>query len=447
MRKTLLLLLTAVLAMAAPSFTFAEDAGAVTEADLFRIWETDGETMKWVAGAVPFSEGVVITSSGLLPENTEHLVVSDGDNTWEAKAVIPDDTGMIAMVFHDPDEKTSGKKNWLFLPWGETVPAASCTVRYADETGRTDSCGVLAAEDFHMQGRRFLLLTLTAQVKPGSAVLTGDGCLAGIVTAEWAGGKHRVLALPAEEIIGSLQEAAAFLNNLPEWGNAPEGLKTSAEKNRVTIDWKEMTLPEKAEGEQLYMVLADTANNYLNFYPAETQSRTLSLLLTPGRIYAAGLVASAERPDRIPETFAVIRVPEAGPLTEFGFHPIMTALAEGTEEKMKDGGTPSPVTEVTEEMLRSGRAYFYSRSAYQVDEKVEDRTLLITLTDTNGVNYTYESSWIYIPECMTDDLWYLSLQDAGLTAALDRNGYPAGTYRMAYYVDGDLADAFEFELK
>ena len=52
-----------------------------------------------------------------------------------------------------------------------------------------------------------------------------------------------------------------------------------------------------------------------------------------------------------------------------------------------------------------------------------------------------------VPECMTDDLWYLSLQDAGLTAALDRNGYPAGTYRMAYYVDGDLADAFEFELK
>ena len=447
MRKAMLLLMTAMMALAFFSRASAEETGGTPKADLFGIWETAEGKKEWVAGAVPFSEGVVITSSALLPEKSGHLAVSDGENTWEAKAVIPDNTGMIAMVFYDPDEQAAGSEKWPFLPWGTTVPAASCRVRFADDTGRTDSCGVLAAEDFHMQGRRFLLLTLTEQVKPGSAVLTEGESVAGIVTAEWAGDGNRVLALPAEEIIGSLQEVASLLNDLPEWGNAPEGLKVTVEKNRVTVDWKEMSLPEKAEGEELYMVLVDTANNYLNYYPAETQERVLSLVLTPGRVYAAGLAASAEKPADIPEPFTIIHVPQADQLTEYGFHPVLTAIAEGTEEGVKEGNAPLPVTEVTEEMLRSGRAYFYSHSVYQVEEKSEGRTLLVTLTDPNGVNYAYESSWVYMPECMAEDIWYLSLKETGLTKALDRNGYPAGVYRMAYYVDGDLADAFEFELK
>lgn len=447
MRKVMLLFLAVTMALGVFSCASAEETGETTGADLFGIWETADGTREWVAGAVLFSEGVVITSSALLPETADNLTVSDGENTWAAKAVIPDETGMIAMVFYDISEKTAEKEKWPFLPWGTTVSAASCRIRFADDTGRTDSCGVLAAEDFHMQGRRFLLLTLTEQVKPGSAVLTEDGSLAGIVTAEWAGEGCRVLALPTEEIIRSLQDAAALLNTLPVWGNAPEGLKVTLEKNRVTIDWKEMALPEKAENEQLYMVLADMANNYLNCYPAETEGRTLSLVLTPGRLYAVGPVVAAEKPDDIPETFETISVPQAKQLTDYGFHPVLTAIAEGTEESVKEGNAPSPVTEVTEELLRSGRAYFYSCSAYQVEKTTGDKTLLVTLTDPNGVNYAYGSTWVYMPECMAEDIWYLSLKEMGLTKGLDRNGYPAGVYRMAYYVDGDLADAFEFELK
>ena len=35
----------------------------------------------------------------------------------------------------------------------------------------------------------------------------------------------------------------------------------------------------------------------------------------------------------------------------------------------------------------------------------------------------------------------------GLTEGPEQQGYPAGVYRMAYYVNGYLADAFEFEIK
>ena len=48
---------------------------------------------------------------------------------------------------------------------------------------------------------------------------------------------------------------------------------------------------------------------------------------------------------------------------------------------------------------------------------------------------------------MTEDTWYLSLREIGLTEGLDKKNYPEGIYRVAYYVNGYLADTFEFELK
>ena len=209
-----------------------------------------------------------------------------------------------------------------------------------------------------------------------------------------------------------------------------------------------MTLPEKKEGEELYLVVFDTGNSYISFYSAE-KMQTATMILTPGRYYIAGILASAERPNDIPETYVTISVPPAEQLTEYGFHPVLTCIAEAPEGGLKDGDAPSPVpaTEVTEELLRSGRAYFYSHSTYQVTENIEGRTLLISLTDPNGNNYRHESSWLYSPDYMAEDIWFLSLKDIGLTDGLDQGGYPKGTYQMAFYVNGDLADSFEFTLK
>ena len=294
---------------------------------------------------------------------------------------------------------------------------------------------------------RCLLLTLTDRPLPGSVLLTDDGRLAGIVVAEWAEGINRVVVVPADEIAVSLLGAAALLNNLPGWQDAPEGLNVTVEKNQVTIDWNEMTLPEKAEGEVLYMILLDTGNNYLNYYPAETENRSLRFTLTPGRFYLVGAAACAGAPDTIPEAYAYFSVPEAKKLTEHAFKPVITAVAEAPEGGLKEGEKPLPVAEVTEELLRSGRAYFYSHSTYEVTETIDNKTLLISLTDPNGVNYSYESGWIYSPDYMTEDIWFLSMEETGLTVSLNRNGYPAGTYQLAFYVDGDLADMIEFELK
>ena len=452
MKKSLLLPLVLVILLTVLSAAGAEAPAVRTDAeaenlpaDLFDLWDYGGESPVWLCNAIPVSDGVLLAPMSAADVPTDQLVISDGTNAWEVKAVIPDETEDFITVFYEPAETAPVLGCWPILPYGESVAASSCTVRFGDSMGSRIIRGILDAEQISLGGRRCYLLTLSDQAPTGSPVLTADGQLAGIVIGQWAEGINRVVALTTEEIARSMLNTGSLLVNLPPWGETPQGLAVTADKNLVTIDWTGMTLPEKAEGQTIWMVLMDTGNSYLNSVPAEG-NRTLTCLLTPGRYYLAGPVVSAGRPRELPEAFASFYVPKTGQLTAYGFTPVQTCLAMAPEEGLKKDEAPVPVTEVTEEMLRSGRVYFLSHSTYEVTGQIQG-TLLVTLTDPYGCNYRYESSWLYAPEYNQEDIWYLSLKDTGLTAALDRDGYPAGYYQMAFYVDGQLADAFTFELK
>ncbi len=447
MKKGLFLFL-ALLVVAVCAFASAEETTEqVKPADLFDLWDYGGESPAWVASAFPVFDGILLTSPGILPENTADLVASDGQDFWEVKAVFPDKDGVLALVIIDSDVKPSRYGAWPLLSLGDTVPADSCYVRYGDSMGSRINRAVLFAESCQWKGHGCYLLTLTDPVPAGSPVLTADGRLAGFVAAEWAEGINCYLVLPAEEITGKLTEMADLMGSLPDWGNAPEGFVVTMDKNLATIDWQEMTLPEKAKGETIYLVIADTGNTYFNYYNAELANRTVKMLTVPGRLYLAGLVVSASAPHSLPENYALFAAPAARKLTDYHFRPVQTAIAEAPAEGLKADEAPVPVEEVTEELLRSGRAYFYSHSAYQVTETISDLSLLVALTDPEGVNYCWESSWIYGPEYMESDIWFVPLDQAGLLGELNQRGYPRGVYQVAYYIEGALADSFEFELK
>ena len=376
----------------------------------------------------------------------DQLAVSDGDRQCETVAVIPDENNRFAVVFYDPGDAPSKREIWQLLPMGDSVSASSCTVRFGDSLGSRINRGVLAAEEIRWQGQRCYLLSLTEPAPAGSPVLTPDNQLAGIVMAQWAEGINAVLVLPAEGIAEGVTSVAGLLAGMPDWADVPEGLDVQIKGNLVKVDWHEMVLPETKAGEQVYMVLVDTGNNYLTSYPADSEERILIEQLTPGRFYIIGPVVSAGRPAEVPVSYASVYLPQAEPLTDYHFKPIITAVAEAPEGGLKEG-PPVPVTEVTEELLRSGRAYFYSQSSYEVDGTIADLPLLVTLTDPEGNNYRYETGWVYSPDYMAEDIWYISLKDARLTESLDENGYPAGIYEMAFYVNGELGDSFAFELK
>ena len=446
MKKGWLLMLTAVLLLLCCAFSCAEEV-PLKEADLFDLWDFGDESPSWVGFAVPVTEGILVTSPACLPDNTEDLVISDGKSLWEVKAVLPDGDNLLAFILFDPADKPARYGEYVFLPYGESADVSSCYIRYGDAMNSRINRAVLSAEQLYWKGHNCYLLSLSDPVPLGSPLVTSDGMLAAIVTAEWAEGLNRVLALPMEEVAGSLIGVAGLVKNLPPWQDAPEGLVVTLDKNLATIDWKEMVLPEKTAGEKIYLVIADTGNRYLNYYPAETKECSLTTLLTPGRLYLAGIVVSDHVPDMLPNQFTVISVPQVKKLTEYHFRPVLTAIAEAPESGLKNGELPVPVTEVTRDLLQSGRAYFYSHTTYEVTKEIGNCTLLVTITDPDGMNYRWESSWIYSPDYMEKDIWSVSLKESGLITALEENGYEAGWYRMAFYVDGSLADSFDFYLK
>ena len=444
MKKLFLLMLATVMLLTAAPTALSEEETAELPPDLFDVLLYDGESPTWIANALQFSNGILLAPAAVKDYPVSQLAVSDGVNAWEAEMAAEDESGRFTMICYNPDDRAPRCGSYVLLPQGESVPAASCTVRFGDAMGSRIIRGVLDSENIPWKGETCMLLTLSDEAPVGSPVLTADGLLAGIIISHWAEGPNRVLMLPAEGIARGITATAASLALSDR--NPPEGLTVTVEKNKATLDWSAMAMPEKPEGSHVYIVIWDTMNSYLTWVDAENMAG-FTMLLTPGRHYIAGVEVTDSAPDDIPESYVTFSAPQEGTLQEYDFKAVLTAVAEAPEGGLKEGEAPVPVTEVTEELLRSGRAYFYSHSTYSVPEEISGKTLLVSLTDPNGNNYRYESGWIYSPEYMAEDIWYVPLTDTSLTGSLDANGYPEGRYELAFYVDGAMAGSCEFVLE
>lgn len=442
MKKSLTALLVSVLLAVLCAFAAAEETGTP---ELMDLWDYGGESMTWITTVIPVVEGMAVASPAALPDDTEHLAVFDGKTFWEVRAVLPDDYGLLTAIYYDPAGKPSRCTPWPLMNLGMSVAAEDCIVRTGDSMGSRINRSVLYAQEL-TRGYRCEVLSLTGPAAPGSPVITPDGQLAGIVAAEWSEGTNRVLAVAPDEIAFFALESSMRLKNLPGWQETPTGMDVTVERNGVTVEWTEEALPARAEGENLYLIVSDTGNDYWQYWQLEDDARSFFTRLPPGRFYMAGFVAAADGPKDVPGTYATFGIPAAKPLTEYDFQPLLTTLAEAPE-----GGNgeeaPVPVTEITRELLNSGRAYFYASASYELTEDILNLPLMITLTAPDGNCYCHNSGWSYLKECMTEDIWYLSLKEMGLTEGPEQQGYPAGVYRMAYYVNGYLADTFEFEIK
>ena len=440
MKKTIALLVALLLTMACGA-GFGEEESLLP--GLFELYRVDTEEPVWLGTAVSPYEGILVTAAGVLPDEMTSLVASDGRNIWEAAAASDDRAGLAVMIVFDP-ETTQPQIGIFELDDGTTRPEA-CYVITGDENISRVNRDVRSAAPFTWRGADCMVLSLSGDVAPGSPLITPEGKLAGIAVGEYAEGSGRVIFLTTEGLVQSLAESLETLTG-GITAEPPEGLTLTMDANLATIDWSGMTLPETAEGESLYLVIQDTMNSYWTYFPVSGDGTSVSMILTPGRTYRYSLAAYAGEPDGISFPYGEIELPEAEKMTDYGFVSRKIAIAEAPEG-MKGTDLPIPVAEVTEELLRSGDAYFYSASTYQVTERIEDISLLVTLTDPNGNNYCYQSGWLYDPECMEDDTWAVPLDDTGLLEMLNVYGYPAGTYEVAMYIGGKLADSFTFELK
>ena len=164
MKKSLAVLLVLLLLAVLCACAGAEEAA---NTDLFDLWDYGDESMTWITSVIPLGDGTVLTSPAVLPEDTEHLAVSDGKSFWEARAVLQDEDGLLAFIFFDSTETAERCEPWPLMSLGAIVDAEDCSVRVGDAMGSRISRGVIYAQEL-IRERRYELLSLTGPAAPGS---------------------------------------------------------------------------------------------------------------------------------------------------------------------------------------------------------------------------------------------------------------------------------------
>ena len=412
-------------------------------ADLFDLYAYEEDGARWLGTAAPIAEGILVTSAAAGVQTG--AAVSDGSGLWDAELAYTEKKGLLTVVFYDEAEHAPRLGSYQ-LPFGEELAGSSLYVRFGDEQGSRINRAVEKVSMIRWMDMDCLQLFLSGPAELGAAVLTDAGELVGVLAAKYAEGENRYVALPAGNIYRAVSEAAENVQSLDLTAVGPDGFSVTADGNLVSFDWSGMAWTPPQEGMTRYLVVADVGNSYLTYFPVEEGATAVRMLLTPGRTYVSGFIDGASAPDSVPAEYAVTVLPEAEQLTDYGFRSTACMLAEEPEGGLAEGEKPVPVTEVTEELLRSGRAWFYSSSSYDVEEQIDGLTLLVSLTTPAGENYRYVSGWIYDPAYEKEDTWFVSMDDTGLLDNLNQDGYPAGKYELAFYVDGKLGDAFFFEL-
>ena len=443
MRKITALLTALVLLLTAGAFSEAAEVSPQA-ADLLDLYGITAEGEKWLGTAIPVLEGAAVTSPAVLTEEFESLKIYDGAAWWDVWTAQGAASGKLLVILYGTEQETSQAPVYIFADPG--MPGtAGMTVRSGDWMRSRINRAVYGAGEIKWQEMDALVLTLSGDTEPGAAVLTAEGKLAGMVAAEYAEGVNRFVALTSMEIINAIQEVAARLNRNDTMDSRPEGYRVELDNNLVTFDWTDVQLPELQEGNSLYHIVADADSNYLTYTEIVGDQKSVTALLAPGRMYVSGLVTcpSDQVPEELPAEYAITVLPEAEPLTEHSFKPILLAIAEkdpGSE------GAPVVPEKMTEELLRSDRVFLYSVSGYDVSESMSGFTLLVTLTAPDGSNYCYESGWYYDPSIGERDEWYTPMKDTGLLTMLNETGYPEGEYTLNMYIDGKLAGTGSFTL-
>ena len=438
MRKFLALL--GLLMLISAGLAFAEETP-----DLYDLYDAGEAGKTWIGTAVPIRDGVAVTSPVGLPRQVNRLEIWDGGAYRTVTAALSVADGKILVLLHETDGGKPAIPAYSLLEAGTVPGSGELMVRSGDWMRSRINRAVYDAAVIEWNNREAMVLTLSGDTTVGSPLVTKDGKLAGIVTAEYAEGMNRYVALTVPEITNCLNEAAAILNGVQAADTRPEGYTVTAEGNEVTFDWSGVQLPEAKEGETLYHILADYESTYLNYSEITEGETSITYYLTPGRTYVSGIAAFSDVPHGLPEELAVTVMPPAEPMTEHQFSSAVFAIGEIQADASPED-MPTVPAEITEALLRSGRACIYSVSSYTVDGRTEDVPLLITLTTPDGDNFRHDSGWYYDASIMEKDEWYTNFDDTGLLDLLNQDGYPEGTYELTMYIDGKLADSFSFTL-
>lgn len=413
---------------------------------LFRLMDVAEDGSERLMGtAVLFSdnETLLTTVWAMQFSGTIKVVGPDGDYSLTGAVMLREESELVILTLDRPCEAAepmqllaSGTTEDMALVLGCTrdgalYSAAQNSVKPA-RYGTLDAC----------------LVSAPASLAPGAVVLDASGRLSGMVVAAWGEKPGYFAALTrqamAQDFI-SVQQAAQAADN---WLDHPA--LTYAE-GLLTIDWSAEV--QTTEDSQMHVYLIDEGNHFYSWYLVSGAESTLEIPVTPGRSYGLWLQHS-ESEDRDWDSApmspsARIAIPQAQPLTDYGFQSQLCYLASAPAEETPDPAALLPqMAEISPATLtdESLRLYLQVTDTYQVAEEMET-ALTIALTTPDGQCFSLLSGYIYMPSLNDGDCWHAEVTDILRGPMEMGSGYVPGEYSLAYYIGGEYAGGTAFVIE
>ena len=421
----------------------AEEPGSIPLFRLMDVAEDGSERLMGTAVLFSDSETLLTTIWAMQFGGTVKAVGPDGDYSLAGAVRLTEESELVLLTLDRPCEAAEPMQ---LLSSGTAADAALVL-------GCTRDGAVSSAPQSDVKPARYgeldaCLVSASAALAPGAVVLDENGMLSGMVVAAWGERPGAFAALTrnalARDFI-SLREAAEAADN---WLDSPaltylDGL--------LTIDWSAEV--QTTEDSQTHVYLIDEGNYFYSWYLVSGAESSLDLPVVPGRSYGVWVQhsQSEERDwDSAPMSpSARIAIPQAQPLTDFGFQSLACYLASAPAEETPDPAALLPeMAEITPAALtdESIRLYLQVTDAYQVAEEMET-ALTIAFTTPDGQCFSLLSGYIYMPSLNGNDCWNADVTDLLRGPMEMASGFVPGEYSLAYYIGGELAGEMRFVIE
>lgn len=230
------------------------------------------------------------------------------------------------------------------------------------------------------------------------------------------------------------------------------GLKASRENGAITLTWDSAAIPE---GAQVWCFVAYDGCPLLSFSKMAPGIAEWKGYDIPGQgallwvYWSMTDEASYAVPQGSGSSLWLDALPEEA-LTAYGFRNVRIGLMPSADPAAEEKGVFLPQQPLTREMLsdRSTPLYFQTEDTYQISEASGDHPMVIVLQTPEGLRMNALFGYSFDPSLQASDMWLMDISSLfeAYETVTGSAAWPAGTYRILYCIDGQIAGEFTFTL-
>lgn len=432
-------------------------ASALAENDVWGLYVIMSEGEYLLGTAIPCGEGMLLSVDGIVADGMP-LHAGRYDEKLQISHAAGFENGVLVLYA----DGISGE-----IPAVSEASAETVYVEAMNGKGTVSAAGILTA-DIIWQNKPCKMMICDAELTIGAPVTDGQGALVGLVAAVWGEGVNEYVVLPAgsavEMLKNGIDENSATiydgvsdaLNGLQEKQQITvderwlRGFSVSTKDAKITVDWSAVQ-HTAAEGEKYFVIFMDIANPFYSYMDVAGDRTSVSFYAAPERSYAVWVQCC------MPENFSssidmsamqLITTEKAVPFEKYAYRDnelYLGVIPAGSEENTEKAEKLEKIT-VADILDQETDFCLQAVSQYEVTEEttVTMQTVLIT---PEGYAFSLDSSYIFMPDIMDNDVWNVQLEYVFENYQQFSGFISTGEYSVAYYFDGQLVGSLTFTIE